>query len=651
MQTYFRSDVYYEDLDLSQAIAGVATTIGAIVGAARRGPLGPRLINSGDRYELQYGVFDPSISFMGSSAKAFLEESDQLWVNRVVGAGAMWGVATLHQQQATTLSAAGPMMLVPNSLSNPEVDGIPWDTVGNTTDPQDNILCFACDGPGSYSRDISIEIRSDNLFAPTNVGAFDFSTVGVIITGVDASGTLPAATYEYAVAALNRVGESLTTTASVTLPGGVAAYITWDKQDGAIGYVVYRKVGTVFEYLGTVGAADNFYVDKGLVVPDATHHPVVTQSFTPEFTVLVYDSSFSKFNPVETFQCSLRDYTNGMGEQLEVTQQINGISRLVRVYNNVGAFITPPVIYSVARTALGAGDSGAAVMSSDIQRGWEAFSDDEAIEVRLLINGGYAIPAVQLKMDAICHQRKDAMAILDVPSLKQGAQRAVDYRNIELNLNSNRSALYTSDVYIEDASTGKRLYVPPSGHVAGVYAYTDNVTYPWRAPAGMRRGQLRVLGLRWKYSKAERDNLWRAQINYIRDFKGLGRVIWEQRTLQAFQSGFSFVNVRRLLDTIALATRRALLFEEFEPNDDLLRLEIRTMISDYLRIIQQARGIKSYLVVIDKTNNDPTYADLGQLNVDMLIKPTLPVEKIRLRGVLTRQGADFQELINSGVLG
>jgi hypothetical protein len=111
---------------------------------------------------------------------------------------------------------------------------------------------------------------SDNLHTPTNVHAYDLSTIGVIIAGVDTSGTLPAAVYEYGVAGVNQVGETLISTASVTLPGGVATYLTWDAQPGAFGYSIYRKnnATSAWEFLETIGAADTYYVDKGLVTPD-----------------------------------------------------------------------------------------------------------------------------------------------------------------------------------------------------------------------------------------------------------------------------------------------------------------------------------------------------------------------------------------------
>lgn len=662
--TYFRSDTYWEEQDLSQAIAGVATSIGAIVGASKKGPLGKRLVTTVEEYNSKYGEPDAQVSFMGHCGVAFLQESNQLWVNRVVGAGAQWGNVVLHQPQPVGIGGVlGALSLVPNALPDPDVNGIPWSTVGGTTNPLDNLLSFYAEGPGGYSRDLSVAIKSDNLTVPVGVAADDFSTIGIIIAGVDAVGTMPAGIYEYGIAGVSLAGETPVGVNDVTLPGsvndaplpgGVAAFITWDAQTQAIGYSVYRRVqgATTWGFLETIGASDNYYVDKGNVVPDATRQPATNANTvrTKEFLVEVYDATVSLNNPVETFPCTLKDYTDGMGRQLEITQQINGISRWIRVQNNVSAFVVEPVLYDVARTNLGAGNSGSAVLSSHVIKGWSAFSDEEDVEVRLLINGGYAIPSVQLKMDSLCHSRKDCMAILDVPALHQGSQRAIDYRNITLNLNSNRSALYCSDVLIEDEFSGKRLYVPPSGHVAGVYAYTDATTFPWRAPAGMRRGQLRVLGVRHKYNKAERDNLWRAQINYIRDFKGLGRVVWEQRTMQGFQSGFSYVNVRRLMDTISIALRKALLFQEFEPNDEFLQMQIRSMCENYLLVVKQARGIRDYMVVCDKRNNQPWYTDLGQLNVDIFIKPTLPAEKIRIRGTLTNQGAVFAELIAAGAL-
>ena len=648
-QSYFRSDVYYVEQDLSQAIAGVASSIGAIVIAARKGPVTKRMVTTPEQFIDKYGKPDASISFGGFCALAFLEFSNQLWVRRVVGCCAKWGgLAIASSSAASQTQLPGDQTAIPFSAEDPDVNGIAWSTVSPA--PDHPLLAFYAEGPGSYSRDLEIEIVSTNLVAPTNIQVTNYVTMvdGIPLGG----GTLPVGTYEYGITARNLEGESEIGIAAASIGIGQTPIVKWDAQAGAIGYNVYRRVAgsANWSLLNSVGAGTPYFVDKGVTPAQAVATPRATVSDTREFTVLVYDTTVSKNNPVESFNCSLRDNTNGMGEQTEITQQINGVSQWIRVSSNIGSLTNTPLIFSMPRTKLAAGDSGSAVMASDVNQGWNDFTDDEDVEVRILINGGYAIPSVQLKMDALCHHRMDCIAVLDVPANKQGTQQAIDYRNITLNLNSNRSALYASDVFVEDEYTGKRLYVPPSGHVAGVYAYTDSVTYPWFAPAGLNRGQLRVLGVRHKYEKGERDALWRNQVNYIRDIKGLGRVVWEQRTLQNKQSGFSFVNVRRMMDVISVALRRSLMWQEFEPNDDFLRLQIRTMIEDYLRTIQQARGIREYLVVCDDRNNTPGYTDQGQLNVDILIKPVLPAEKIRLRGTLTSQGADFSELLAAGAV-
>lgn len=141
-----------------------------------------------------------------------------------------------------------------------------------------------------------------------------------------------------------------------------------------------------------------------------------------------------------------------------------------------------------------------------------------------------------------------------------------------MNVSTNRAALYTPDINIYDQYTGKTLYVPPSGYVGGVLAYTDQVAYPWFAPAGLRRGQLpNALGVREKYSQPQRKALKNAQVNYIRDIPGMGRAVFEQRTLQGYQSGFSFLNVRRLVDYLHITSLNFVVWETFEPNDDFTR--------------------------------------------------------------------------------
>jgi hypothetical protein len=170
--------------------------------------------------------------------------------------------------------------------------------------------------------------------------------------------------------------------------------------------------------------------------------------------------------------------------------------------------IFAPLILPVSAVVCAGGTSGSAVTSTGVSAGWDDFQDPEEIDVAVLINGGYADPIVQNKMNTVALARDDAIAVLDVPSASQQFQAAADYRNATLNLGSNRAALYTPDVLVEDIYNSRTLYAPPSGMVAAVYARTDKMRNPSFSPAGIERGTLPVLGLRYRYQDSGSRSCW-----------------------------------------------------------------------------------------------------------------------------------------------
>lgn len=650
---YSRADVYVEERDLSQIVANVQTSIGGIVYAGRRGRLELQKFTTTQEWVDFNGPPDASVSFAGYNALAFLEEANQMWGKRAIGAGYSFGGVALQKLTAQPIALVPGASADPRSLEAvPAGQGIDWATLAGASSNQDNLAYFFADGPGSYASELSIEISSANLTVPVGVTAADASTVGPLIAGIDVAGSINPGTYSYKVTAINNVGETLASSvASVTISiSGTSVFITWTPVAGAQGYKVYGRTSGSWLYIATVGAAAGYYIDYGTITPVGV--PPTTQTFSPVFTVKVYDALVSTAQPVEQFNCCMTELVDGFGRQLEIEQAINGYSKKIRVKSNASAFLsgTIPTVYSLPKTAMAPGNSGAAVTSSVVSAAWDFFADTDIVEVKILINGGYSNPTVQLKMIDICKGRGDAFAILDVPADQQQAQQSVDYRNLTLNANTNRAALYGPDVLINDVYSGKILYVPPSGHVAGVFAFTDRTTYPWFAPAGLNRGQLSVLGIRRKYNKGERDMLHDAQVNYIRNMPGLGISVWEARTLQAQQSALSFINVRRMLDTIEVAVSRAQQSNLMEPNDDFTKKQVKAAIDEYLQLIKQARGINAYLVVCDIRNNPPALTGQGQLQVDIFIEPTLPVEKIVLRVSVTKQGASFEELISNGAI-
>lgn len=489
-----------------------------------------------------------------------------------------------------------------------------------------------------YGRVTGIGSQNFNLVTPAGVTTTTGSaavTSAALFVGVTAGMTVSGAGIPVGTTVL-----SVTSTSAITLSQNATAI----SSVAVLTFAGYNTISTV-GYIENAGAGTS-YTDLGIVAP--TFAPPLVNGYTTVFTVNVYELDFSAVNPVETYNCSMTPQLDAFGQQLEITQQINTNSTRIRVNSNAASMTTIPLVYSIPQTALSTGADGSAVTNSDVANGWTTnFNDKEAITIRLMMDGGYSNPVVHYAMDAVAQNRQDCVAILGIPTASQAVSAALDYRNVTLNLNSNRSALYTPDVYIQDNYNNRQVYVPPAGHVAAIYARTDRVSYPWRAPAGLNRGLLAVLGLRYIYNQGMRDLLAPAQISYMRNFPGNGIAVWEQITLQGKSSALSYVNVRRLFDVIHIAVEQYLLYSVFEPNDDFLRTSIVGGISQYLQTIKNARGLIDFLVVCDNSNNPAITTGQGQLNVDIYLTPTLPATKIVVQLVATQQGVSLTQLAAS----
>lgn len=632
MSNYSSADVYIVEVDLSQEIEATSTSVGAVTVYSNKGEIGkPILINGVANYLSEFGIPKPSNGYGGYAAIAFLQASNQLYVSRVVGGDYAYSGVKVSVS-AGVPSGTGVGQKVPSSISL---------AVG---DP----FYIYRKGPGAEGDNYSVSIDSLNMSVPTVTSVT--STSG---------GTLPEATQKYKVCAFNSLGRTALSSEVDQATTGTTSTVTLtiSRVSAADGYLIFGRAGSgTDKLLATVSQPDTgnaTWVDNGSISgdPSVTAASIVAYTPTPDFTVNIFDNTQSLTTPVENWPVTLEHGVDGFGQQTRIDEKINLFSDLVRVYLNDG-YTGAVNLYSMDKTDFDGGDdgdvysgAGTLISDSDYMNAWDQYADKESVTVRLMIEGGRGSPAVQQKMDSIAKGRGDCVTILDIPSAYQQAQKAVDYRNLTLNINSNRSTIYTPDVQIQDQYNDLVLYVPPSGYVASVYAYTDAVTNAWWAPAGLNRGLLNVLGLRYKYSKPERDNLSNARINYIRSFPGLGIAVWECWTLQSKLSAFSFVNVRRLFDLIGVSVARALLYSEFEPNDDFLKRQIVNLIAQFLETIQNARGIQAFQVVCDSSNQNAVDTAKGQLNVDVYIQPILPVRIIQLKLIATKQSVSISEVI------
>lgn len=187
--------------------------------------------------------------------------------------------------------------------------------------------------------------------------------------------------------------------------------------------------------------------------------------------------------------------------------------------------------------------------------------------------------------------------------------------------------------------------IPSSGHVAGLMANTDAVADAWFSPAGFNRGQIRgVTRVAFNPKKAERDTLYKARVNPIVSFPGEGTVLFGDKTLLSRPSAFDRINVRRLFMVLEKAVATASKFQLFEFNDEFTRAQFRNLVEPFLREVKGRRGITDFKVVCDETNNTAQVIDANEFVCDIYIKPARSINFITLNFIATRTGVDFNEI-------
>ena len=208
-------------------------------------------------------------------------------------------------------------------------------------------------------------------------------------------------------------------------------------------------------------------------------------------------------------------------------------------------------------------------------------------------------------------------------------------------LNSSYAASYWPWLQMQ-SSVGKNVWVPASVVIPGVYAFTDNSSAPWFAPAGLVRGGLTgVIQAKKKLTRTERDTLYSSKVNPIATFPGTGIAVFGQKTLQTKASALDRVNVRRLLIELKKFIGNQGRNLVFEQNTIATRNRFLSAVNPYLESVVQQQGLFAYRVVMDDTNNTADVVDRNQLVGQIFIQPAKTAEFIVLDFVVEPTGATF----------
>lgn len=255
------------------------------------------------------------------------------------------------------------------------------------------------------------------------------------------------------------------------------------------------------------------------------------------------------------------------------------------------------------------------------------------------------VVGVQEAVVSYCENIKYAFAILDSPP-GMTPQKIKEWRNA-LPFDSSRAALYYPWIETADmtGSNGRTRSIPPSGHIAGIFARNDDTRGVHKAPANeVVRG---ALGLDLQVTKGEQDELNPEGINCIRAFPGRGIRVWGARTLSS-DPAWRYINVRRLFNMIEESIERGTQWVVFEPNDASLWARVRRDISAFLRLVWRSGALfgdtpdKAFYVKCDEETNPPEVRDLGMLVVELGLAPVKPAEFVIFR-VSQWAGPDAEE--------
>ncbi|MDP9074553.1 MAG: phage tail sheath subtilisin-like domain-containing protein [Actinomycetota bacterium] len=244
--------------------------------------------------------------------------------------------------------------------------------------------------------------------------------------------------------------------------------------------------------------------------------------------------------------------------------------------------------------------------------------------------------AVQTSLIGHCELQGNRMAILDAPP-GMTPQQIKEWRSDVAMYDSAFATLYYPWIKVENpaGTNGNReLFIPPSGHIAGVWARTDETRGVWKAPANDTiRG---CLDIERPITKNEQSLLNPIGINCIRPFGTRGIRIWGARTLSS-DSDWRYINVRRLFNMIETTILDGTQWAVFEPNDMTLWEGVSRTLNGFLLGLWKSGALfgasadQAYYVKCDAETNPPESIDEGKLVVEVGLAPVKPAEFVIFR--------------------
>ena len=302
-------------------------------------------------------------------------------------------------------------------------------------------------------------------------------------------------------------------------------------------------------------------------------------------------------------------------------------------------------------------------------------ADTDVITFRYIVDtfDGGIQPNCKYQLTKLAKNRQKCLAICNVPSMKKfsdsidprftsapdstdpapllQARYIADGGNLSLNpsftfslpdedLGAKFSGFFAPFLTIRE--NNKNLNVPPSPYVSNNFIRKFITGEPYSIVAGLKRGIIsasNLVGLEYDFDIQDREYLEPFGINPIIRKRGVGIVIYgNQTSYQRTNSAFNNLHVRDLLITVESAIEEILSNYVFDFNEDNVRLEIKTLVDNYLSGVRSVGGIYNFLTIMDSSNNTPAIIDQNIGIIDVIIEPARGIHKFINRMTVTRTG-------------
>lgn len=191
----------------------------------------------------------------------------------------------------------------------------------------------------------------------------------------------------------------------------------------------------------------------------------------------------------------------------------------------------------------------------------------------------------------------------------------------------------------------RNLSVPPAAYISNLYVKKFKNGTPFLIVAGGKRGVLNdpeLVGLEYELTDEDRDYLEPVGHNLIVKRRGFGILLLSNNTgYQRINSALNNAHVRDNLSTIERDLARILFNFLFDFNDEITRLRVKTVVENYLDSVVNARGLSSYSVIFDSSNNTNEVIENNAAIIDVIVDFPRGIQKFINRITITRVGGQL----------